>query len=291
VRTSKPNTAQHPTLVQQEFSHWLGDRVVPVVVDDTRASAVKDALQVYVKPGAGTIKGSLAREDRRGWALVQAAPLLTCRRSSALASCHPLPTAPCQDFRGFARPGAKPKVLIMSYTTFRMHKVEVGKLGIDVCMCDEAHQLKNTDAQITQAVAGLVTKRRLLISGGVAGWSASPPRFVPASTYGPCRHCRRRLSLLALILIEDLHPACCRGTGPYVGTPIQNDLSEFHAIFEIACPGLLGDANDFRRKVGSMLGDSRPCMLLHRWATPHPVRVPFDSCCQFGQRLAPVPPV
>jgi SNF2 family DNA or RNA helicase len=49
-----------------------------------------------------------------------------------------------------------------------MHKGEVGKLSIDVVMCDEAHQLKNTDAQITQAVAGLGTKRRLLISGAVA---------------------------------------------------------------------------------------------------------------------------
>jgi hypothetical protein len=30
----------------QEFARWLGDRVAPVVVDDTRASAVKDALSV-----------------------------------------------------------------------------------------------------------------------------------------------------------------------------------------------------------------------------------------------------
>lgn len=35
----------------------------------------------------------------------------------------------------------------------------------------------------------------------------------------------------------------------YTGTPIQNDLSEFHAVFDVACPGLLGDANEFRRKV------------------------------------------
>ena len=49
--------------------------------------------------------------------------------------------------------------------TNRMHKVEVGKLGIDIVMCDEAHQLKNAEAQGTQAVAGLATKRRLLISG------------------------------------------------------------------------------------------------------------------------------
>jgi SNF2 family DNA or RNA helicase len=30
----------------KEFGRWLGDRVAPVVVDDTKAAAVKDALQV-----------------------------------------------------------------------------------------------------------------------------------------------------------------------------------------------------------------------------------------------------
>lgn len=31
------------------------------------------------------------------------------------------------------------------------------------------------------------------------------------------------------------------------GTPIQNDLSEFHAVFDLACPGLLGTLNTFRK--------------------------------------------
>ncbi|KAK9863261.1 hypothetical protein WJX84_010399 [Apatococcus fuscideae] len=30
------------------------------------------------------------------------------------------------------------------------------------------------------------------------------------------------------------------------GTPIQNNLMEMHALFDIACPGLLGDARDFK---------------------------------------------
>lgn len=38
-------------------------------------------------------------------------------------------------------------------------------MGIDVVMCDEAHFLKNGEAQITQAVAGLAARRRLLMSG------------------------------------------------------------------------------------------------------------------------------
>jgi SNF2 family DNA or RNA helicase len=32
------------------------------------------------------------------------------------------------------------------------------------------------------------------------------------------------------------------------GTPIQNDLSEFHAVFDVALPGLLGDLNNFRKQ-------------------------------------------
>jgi DNA repair and recombination RAD54-like protein len=31
------------------------------------------------------------------------------------------------------------------------------------------------------------------------------------------------------------------------GTPIQNDLSEFHAVFDLACPDLLGNLNSFRK--------------------------------------------
>eukprot|EP00879_Flechtneria_rotunda_P025172 GHRR01026734.1.p1 GENE.GHRR01026734.1~~GHRR01026734.1.p1 ORF type:complete len:417 (+),score=178.67 GHRR01026734.1:420-1670(+) len=99
-----------------------------------------------------------------------------------------------QEFRSFSH-GGKPKVLVMSYPCFRMHKAEVYRMGIDVVMCDEAHFLKNGEAQITQAVAGLSAKRRLLMSG----------------------------------------------------TPIQNDLSEFHAVFDLACPGLLGDLKAFNK--------------------------------------------
>ena len=59
----------------------------------------------------------------------------------------------------------KPKVLVMSYPTFRIYKAEVYKLGIDVVVCDEAHFLKNGDSQITQAVSQIPAKRRLLVSG------------------------------------------------------------------------------------------------------------------------------
>eukprot|EP00775_Hariotina_reticulata_P005925 gene5925-6165_t len=100
-----------------------------------------------------------------------------------------------QEFRGHGPSHRKPLVLVMSYPCFRVHKAEVYKLGIDVVMCDEAHFLKNSDAQITQAVAGLPSRRRLLMSG----------------------------------------------------TPIQNDLSEFYAVFTLACPGLLGSLAEFRK--------------------------------------------
>jgi SNF2 family DNA or RNA helicase len=32
------------------------------------------------------------------------------------------------------------------------------------------------------------------------------------------------------------------------GTPIQNDLSEFHAVYDVALPGLLGDLSHFRKQ-------------------------------------------
>lgn len=39
--------------------------------------------------------------------------------------------------------------------------------GSAAAVCLQAHFLKNGDAQITQAVAGLSTQRRLLMSGAV----------------------------------------------------------------------------------------------------------------------------
>lgn len=75
--------------------------------------------------------------------------------------------AHAQDFRAFSN-GGKPKVLVMSYPCFRMHKTEVYKMGMDVVMCDEAHFLKNGEAQITQAVAGLTTATRRLLMSGMA---------------------------------------------------------------------------------------------------------------------------
>jgi SNF2 family DNA or RNA helicase len=38
------------------------------------------------------------------------------------------------------------------------------------------------------------------------------------------------------------HISCC-----FAGTPIQNDLSEFYAVFTLACPGLLGSLAEFRK--------------------------------------------
>jgi hypothetical protein len=44
---------------------------------------------------------------------------------------------------------------------------------LQVVMCDEAHFLKNSDAQITQAVAALPARRRLLMSGEAAARQSS----------------------------------------------------------------------------------------------------------------------
>lgn len=129
----------------KEFEKWLEDRVRPLVVEDTRANAVREQL----------------------------ADLRTVRSGRC-----------------------RPQVLVMSYTTFRMHVDEVCACDIDLVFCDEAHQLKNKDAQVTMAVSRLPTLRRLLITG----------------------------------------------------TPIQNDLSEFFALFHVALPGLLGDVGQFKKQ-------------------------------------------
>lgn len=45
------------------------------------------------------------------------------------------------------------------------HKEAVYRKNVDLVMCDEAHFMKNGEAQITQAVAGIPAARRLLLSG------------------------------------------------------------------------------------------------------------------------------
>ena len=52
-KPTKPNKTQPKTHHKKknwgkEFARWLGERVAPIVVDDTRAAAVKDAMKVWV---------------------------------------------------------------------------------------------------------------------------------------------------------------------------------------------------------------------------------------------------
>lgn len=126
-----------------------------------------------------------------------------------------------------------------------MHKGEVGRLGVDVVMCDEAHQLKNTEAQITQAVSQLATKRRLLISGVRAAALAC----CAGKQQGCCCEASMRKSRTGLPGRAPINLPARPFPSQRAGTPIQNDLSEFHAVYDVACPGLLGNTNDFRRKV------------------------------------------
>ncbi|KAK9817924.1 hypothetical protein WJX72_004324 [[Myrmecia] bisecta] len=65
---------------------------------------------------------------------------------------------------GFAD-SRRPQLLIMSYTTYRIHAALVIKKNMDLLTCDEAHQLKNGESQIANAVMELPAKRRLLLSG------------------------------------------------------------------------------------------------------------------------------
>lgn len=41
------------------------------------------------------------------------------------------------------------------------------------------------------------------------------------------------------------------------GTPVQNNLLELHALFDLACPGLLGDRRFFNRRFASAIESSQ----------------------------------
>ncbi|XP_076069570.1 DNA repair and recombination protein RAD54-like okr isoform X2 [Oratosquilla oratoria] len=87
-------------------------------------------------------------------------------------------------------------VLIISYETFRLHAHVLHKGEIGMVLCDEGHRLKNCENQTYQALMGLNTKRRVLLSG----------------------------------------------------TPIQNDLLEYFSLIHFVNAGLLGTAQEFRKK-------------------------------------------
>lgn len=62
-----------------------------------------------------------------------------------------------------ARCGAP--VLILSYETFRLYSTILNGSEVGLLLCDEGHRLKNKDNQTYQALMGLQTKRRVLLSG------------------------------------------------------------------------------------------------------------------------------
>ncbi|XP_063153940.1 DNA repair and recombination protein RAD54-like [Candoia aspera] len=56
-------------------------------------------------------------------------------------------------------------ILIISYETFRLHAEALKKGSVGLVICDEGHRLKNSDNQTYQALNGLNTPCRVLISG------------------------------------------------------------------------------------------------------------------------------
>ena len=55
------------------------------------------------------------------------------------------------------------QVLVMSYTTFRIHQKLVYSKGIDMLIVDEAHSLKNGKAQATVSLCGGVGIDMLIV--------------------------------------------------------------------------------------------------------------------------------
>ncbi|KAK7600908.1 hypothetical protein V9T40_008349 [Parthenolecanium corni] len=56
-------------------------------------------------------------------------------------------------------------ILVISYETFRSYADIIQKGDIGLVLCDEGHRLKNCENQTYQALTGLPTKRRVLLSG------------------------------------------------------------------------------------------------------------------------------
>ncbi|XP_077981865.1 DNA repair and recombination protein RAD54-like [Glandiceps talaboti] len=87
-------------------------------------------------------------------------------------------------------------ILIISYETFRLHSAVLHRGSVGLVICDEGHRLKNSENQTYQALSGLNSKRRVLLSG----------------------------------------------------TPIQNDLLEYFSLVHFVNTGILGTAQEFKRK-------------------------------------------
>ena len=60
---------------------------------------------------------------------------------------------------------AQHQVLILSYECFRAHKDIMCGNNLDLLILDEGHRIKNVNAQISQALAGAKTRRRILLTG------------------------------------------------------------------------------------------------------------------------------
>ncbi|KAF4526990.1 hypothetical protein B566_EDAN001537 [Ephemera danica] len=56
-------------------------------------------------------------------------------------------------------------ILIISYETFRLHAHVLHQGEVGLVLCDEGHRLKNCENQTYQALMGLRSKRRVLLSG------------------------------------------------------------------------------------------------------------------------------
>lgn len=56
-------------------------------------------------------------------------------------------------------------ILLISYETFRLYAHILNKSEVGIVICDEGHRLKNSENLTFQALMGLQTKRRVLLSG------------------------------------------------------------------------------------------------------------------------------
>jgi len=116
-------------------------------------------------------------------------------------------------------------VLIISYETFRLHASVVQRHDLGVVFCDEGHRLKNSDNQTYQALAGLVSTRRVLLSGTPIQNDLleyfSLVHFVNAGLLGTAAQFRRRFERPIL----SSRDACASDEQRRVGTERLEELT------------------------------------------------------------------
>jgi hypothetical protein len=136
---------------------------------------------------------------------------------------------------------------------------------------EQAHKLKNSEAGLTKSLNALPAKKRILLSGNfcticrllsccLSISTSALACFVSFDTSRSDMNCRATLSwYLSCYIVWSTHmylPTSCICSCIYlhiyacvcVGTPMQNELTEFYNMVSFCNPGVLGSPAEFRKR-------------------------------------------